>query len=640
MVRLLRIFTVVWRPRDAAEIDESRDRNERKVSSKDLEPVHGTRHRRKHISKSRYTMTNENPPGVQVGCGQEIKSHCHTEKVDVREKEVSTGKLERSLGDSAGSSDEKKEKDIILSKVRSKYRKLERNCQEVKAERDRLAVLLEEREGQFRQLHLHHEDLTEMAERVEFERRNVLELNAKLRAENAQLNEDVMLLKSLVYHLNVELERYQDKLRMSNQAVQPESVIDTMEGIDSGTEDKKVSGSWERVDLHALGPLLEAYRENLGEKERLLRVYTEEMDRFSGRSKEVVAENECLHAEIEDLRLKCNNLEEDGRLIEKESSAIKEEKELLVKQASLQRQKLQELHAVYERKVESMSEDNNKLHKEYLGCKTELSNLQGKYEVLSDAYEKSKKNSERSVPASVHTAAVDECRHLLEELKYRYENERKSLQAKVKHLEESQPENEKQLLLVTQERDQLRNSVKTLERNLKRSQRRLERFQNAIYSVHVSRDSLKRQLNTTTTYCRELEKEQEKLLAERQQLVALLEERERENEEIQHLGDNITQRMGNLKTELKIVQRGAKEQLATVEKHIKNQELGADRVRADYQSELQRLKQLLRQKEDLIGNLQREKCTTRENLELVWRAATSDDRKVKDALRNTKIYNI
>ena len=77
-----------------------------------------------------------------------------------------------------------------------------------------------------------------------------------------------------------------------------------------------------------------------------------------------------------------------------------------------------------------------------------------------------------------------------------------------------------------------------------------------------------------------------------------------------------------------------------MEKHIKTQELGADQMKTEYHRELQRLKQLLKEKEDVIGKLQREKCKTQDNLELVWRAATSDDKKVKDALRNTKMYNI
>lgn len=88
------------------------------------------------------------------------------------------------------------------------------------------------------------------------------------------------------------------------------------------------------------------------------------------------------------------------------------------------------------------------------------------------------------------------------------------------------------------------------------------------------------------------------------------------------------------------MQQGAKEQLDTVEKNMKSQEMGVGKIKSDYHHELHRLKQLLKQKEEVIGKLQREKYATQDNLELMWKAATNEDRLVKDALRNTKMQNL
>lgn len=63
-------------------------------------------------------------------------------------------------------------------------------------------------------------------------------------------------------------------------------------------------------------------------------------------------------------------------------------------------------------------------------------------------------------------------------------------------------------------------------------------------------------------------------------------------------------------------------------------------MKSDYHRELARLRQLIKQKEDVIGKLQRDKYKTQDNLELVWKAATSEEKKVKDVLKNTKIYNV
>lgn len=146
---------------------------------------------------------------------------------------------------------------------------------------------------------------------------------------------------------------------------------------------------------------------------------------------------------------------------------MKEQNDLLIKQSAVQKQKIQEIHSVYEQKVESMSQDNNKLHKEYLACKTELSNLKGKYEILNEGYEKLKNNSEKTMPVSVHNSAIDECKRLFEELKHQYESEKKKLNTRIKQLEEILPENEKQLITLTAECDQLRLQVKNFEKNSK-----------------------------------------------------------------------------------------------------------------------------------------------------------------------------
>lgn len=155
------------------------------------------------------------------------------------------------------------------------------------------------------------------------------------------------------------------------------------------------------------------------------------------------------------------------RNVEKDAIVIKEHNDLLGKQINLQKQKLQELHSVYEQKVESMSQDNNKLRKDYAHCKSELSNMRGKYEIISQEYEKFNANVEKTMPISVHNKAVEECRRLFEELKQQYESEKKKLNARIERFEEVIPENEKQIGIITAERDRLKNLVTSLEQNLK-----------------------------------------------------------------------------------------------------------------------------------------------------------------------------
>lgn len=84
-------------------------------------------------------------------------------------------------------------------------------------------------------------------------------------------------------------------------------------------------------------------------------------------------------------------------------------------------------------------------------------------------------------------------------------------------------------------------------------QRKMEHFQKIAHSIQISRDSFKKQLRKTTLYCEELFSEYERIAAERDKLVTLLHETENENASIHFLGDTITQRVGHLKDQLKVM---------------------------------------------------------------------------------------
>lgn len=154
-------------------------------------------------------------------------------------------------------------------------------------------------------------------------------------------------------------------------------------------------------------------------------------------------------------------------MMSEDAELLKELNECCTKQAAYQKQKIHEIHSLYEQKVETMSFDNNRLHEEYVISKTDLSNLQGKYNVLEKEYEKLKNDNAKTMPIDVHNATVEECRDLFEKLKRQYETEKEKLSARVRELEESHCQNKTQLDVVTIERNQLKASNKNYENNSK-----------------------------------------------------------------------------------------------------------------------------------------------------------------------------
>lgn len=634
--------------------DNSADRTREKRSSRkisivenELEPVHKPlRCRRFHRTRRRSRVNGEfeesadkNGNGNGVTLPKKGGKHGAQKKVDrlVEENRISTMKLESS-NISPETIAELKEKDSLVLKIYTKYHKLLKSHDSLRQEYEKINDRLAERETEYRELHMHHKKFTEALQKVEKTNSNLLTFNQRCKAENVQLNEDVVLLKHVIYRLNEELERYQDKLKESGQGVSSKNINDA---LDSKTDDvRTISESWGSVNTHVLGPLLDAYQESLSEKQELVNRYEEDIASFSTRCKEVIAENECMQNEMEKLRSKCTRYADEIKMISEDGDLLKELNECYTRQTAHQKQKIHEIHSLYEQKVEAMSFDNNRLHEEYLASKTELSNLQGKYDVLHKEYEKLQNDNTKTMPIHVHNAAVEECRDLFDKLKRQYETEKEKLSARVKELEESHGQNKTQLDVITIERNQLKALNKSFEKRLKRMQQKLEHFQKITYSMQTSRDSFKKQLRKTTLYCEELFSEYERIVAERDKLVALLHETENENASIHFLGDTITQRVGHLKDQLKIVHEGAKQQLALTEKNMKVQQLGVHRMKDEYHREVQRFKHLLKQKEETIGRLQKEISATRENLELVWKVTAADSKKVKGALKSAKVQHV
>lgn len=191
-----------------------------------------------------------------------------------------------------------------MSRICNKYHKVLKDREELEQQCEKLNTLLAERETEYHKLHIHHKEFIEALQKAEKTKINLLTFNQKFKAENVQLNEDVLLLKNVIYRLNAELERYQDKLRECGQSVATKDIKDILDSKAQANDIKKVLESWGSVNIHALGPLLDAYQESLSEKQELINKYEEDIANFGARCKEVVVENESLQSEMEKLRLK------------------------------------------------------------------------------------------------------------------------------------------------------------------------------------------------------------------------------------------------------------------------------------------------------------------------------------------------
>lgn len=80
--------------------------------------------------------------------------------------------------------------------------------------------------------------------------------------ENQQLREDVKMMKTLVYRLNVQLERHQDILRQTSNENEPNYYpIDftAQDDVPQKPRTTKAALDWGTVNAHTLGPLLQVF---------------------------------------------------------------------------------------------------------------------------------------------------------------------------------------------------------------------------------------------------------------------------------------------------------------------------------------------------------------------------------------------
>ncbi|XP_076302685.1 uncharacterized protein LOC143221029 [Lasioglossum baleicum] len=490
-------------------------------------------------------------------------------------------------------------------KIANEYHKLERRYKSIQEECQKLSDILERKESEYKKVYSHYEALLQMVQELEEAKVNLIKHNQKLEAEKVQSSEDITLLKTIVYQLNSELERYQDKLGEQKHENIPARVENSGKKYDSR--------NWGGINFHALGPLLNAYEENLSEKQELLQMYEQEMADFSTRCKEILTENEIMHKEVEELKSECDRYAKEINKLVENTASLKKQNDILKKETTDVKRETHDIRSSYELKMEVILKCNEALKKEHTSTVSELSNLRGKYEVLSKEFEKLKSKEDQTVPTVVHTNAIEECKTLLDELKYQYESERRNLCNHIKRIEENQPENEKQLIMVIAERNHLKGLVDNLERSLKQTQRRVEHMQTLVYSTRVSRNSLKEKLSKVTVYCEELFSEYERIVAEREKLLTFLRETEKENANMDRLGRSITSRVEGLKSQLEIVRKGTKQQVDSVEKRIKSQELHVRRMKHDYQCKIQQLNDVVKQQKDVIEKLQKERLSGQDN---------------------------
>ncbi|XP_063905027.1 protein Cep89 homolog isoform X2 [Zophobas morio] len=424
--------------------------------------------------------------------------------------------------------------------------------------------------------------------------------NSVLQNTKKDLEEDVNMLKTVVYRLNVQMERYQEKLRTLNLRVvtpQQQSLenIPVVDGHDPGIfelhrDHSHTPISWGKVNNHTLGPLLDAYQDTINEKDEIIENYEREIGDFTGKLKQVLKENEFLHKNLTEDVDCSSKLKEEVKNLKQELKTLKEQNDVLIKKCALKQDKLEEVLKCYEYKVEQLKRDYSVMHEQYCKSRTEVTILKEKNKSLEDVHEEFKSERQAYIPVSVHTASVNECKKWYEELKLQYDQEKLKLKENIESQAKAIDDLEKKIAQHTKEKEELDNTIKHLEKQIKKGEAKYLELDHTLNEVQFAKSACRKQLNKAMNFAKDLVAEQETLLK-------ALNQRQQENKAVKKIGCDIATRMDTLRNQLKDVQRDAWQELSTVEKRIQDQHEEMEALKQEHTAEIDRLQKIIKEQE-------------------------------------------
>ncbi|KAF4526397.1 hypothetical protein B566_EDAN012687 [Ephemera danica] len=425
---------------------------------------------------------------------------------------------------------------------------------------------------------------------------------------------DRELLENLVWRLNVELGRYETRLQQLEKEFIPDKYNNASE-----TAKNTSAPAWCRADPATLGPLLQAYDEALLEKDQLINNFEQQLHKLGAEFREEVAENERLHEALEELLKKESDAREEAEMAQTDVNNLHSENVILLEKLEIEKTKNEEMGEDYGAKLAQMQEQEALV----IQKSTELNALGREYGILEQKLVRATLEMEQRIPVKHHEDSIADCRKLLEQLKQSYNEDRKVLEERNKVLLVEKVNAETKIRSLVAEAAQNEARALQLKRMLhvvmvmgdmrwwvsgRRTEARSEQLQTRLVGAESCRDSSVRELRQLMAVAERLATDQETLL---QQLQL-------------HQGTN--RRLSALRTSLKSVQK----ELPEIERQLKAQESGVERLRGDHQREMVRLHSLLRHKDQAIKQLQRERDSTCEQLDIVWRAAEFESLKFAD----------
>ncbi|XP_065352874.1 centrosomal protein of 89 kDa isoform X2 [Cloeon dipterum] len=265
---------------------------------------------------------------------------------------------------------------------------------------------------------------------------------------------DRELLENLVWRLNVELGRYETRLR-------------ELEGQDNVPDGDRAAPAWCRADPTTLGPLLAAYDEALAEKDSVIEKYESRLKELGAELREVISENERLHEAFEEVQNESVLEREERELASKDVESLHSENVALLGRLEDYKARVEELEEI----LLEQRNDFVKRSEEMVQQQAQMKALARDYRVLQDQLDEASREIENRVPQQHHQSSINECKTLLEELRSSYDKDRRILEDRLAAMTKEKVEAEAKARAAMSEAAHMEAKAKATEKLLRELQR-------------------------------------------------------------------------------------------------------------------------------------------------------------------------
>ncbi|XP_005090564.1 centrosomal protein of 89 kDa isoform X1 [Aplysia californica] len=438
-----------------------------------------------------------------------------------------------------------------------------------------------------------------------------------VRRQMEDLKEENETLKTSVHRLNVELSDYQAKYR----PVDPNHVKKVIEV--NGLPSKGPVPSW-LINKRYLAPLYLAYDDHIEEKNKLLEDSKNELASLRKRAEEILKENQRLRM-MGGPGLSGAGDTSEWQQLQEQARLVLEENQVLMEQLEVQTSKAKDMYTAHMAEISRLAKKLAISEGEKADTEREVEEVRVRFKEMKHKHDQIVMESGARVDVHSHINTLADLKRSVTEEKEQYEREVDSIRVKLQASEQERKSQAMQMVDITAENKRLKAEVKTMQKSVKHAQQKMTVLHRAIELSEDKEMITQEQLANVI-------KVAEKTALERDTVYKVAREQQEENKMTVNKMMLGSVAVGKLEEKLKLYRMKASAKINTVADRMKEQDEAFVSQKKEYDREIQYLRLLLKEKEEIIQSLESDKKEIEKDLDTMWQAANSENKRVKNIL--------